>query len=359
MPTLVLSSSALRRNYRTLAARAGGMLIPVLKADAYGHGALFAARVLAKEGASLFAVATAHEAKELLLCKELFTNPSVLVLGAVEKEALSFLCTPRTVLSVHSYSYAKRLSEALGRDKRRGLLREDFRLSVHAKLETGMYRLGMSEREWHAARALPHLCFSGAYSHLGTPQHFLRTAVQTLRFHRMLADADGVPFSHLAASGALLRYGRLGCDGARAGLSLYGVTPSGVREDALLPVMRFEGRVIAVKEVPRGARVGYGGVRAKKRMRLAVLDAGYADGVPTGAAGGGFLTVKGRRCPVFGAVCMDRTSIEIGSLSLSEGERVPFFGVRAGDTAAFADACGVSPYPLLCQRSARSERIFL
>ncbi|MBQ9736006.1 MAG: alanine racemase [Clostridia bacterium] len=359
MPTVTLFGAALRRNYRTLAARAGGTLIPVLKADAYGHGALFAARTLVGEGAALFAVATASEAKELLNCKELFTNPQVFIFGAVEKEALLSLCTARVILSVHSFAYAKTLSSALSSYKEKGLLRADFRLAVHAKLETGMYRLGMSEREWRAARALPHLFFTGAYSHLGSPDRFWRTAGQALRFHTALAHAHGVPFSHLAASGALLRYGTLGCDGARAGLALYGVPPRGTEGVPLSPVMRFEGRVLAVRDVPKGARVGYGGVRARQRMRLAILDAGYADGVPTGAAAGGFLTVRGRRCPVFGQVCMDRTAIEIGTLPLREGDALPFFGVRAGDTAAFAAACGTSPYPLLCQRSARTERVFL
>ena len=358
MPILTLSETALRQNYRALARRAGGTLIPVLKADAYGHGACFAARALEKEGARLFAVATAFEAKELLFCKELFTYPRIFVLGAVDREELLPLCTSRTVLSVHSYAYARTLSRTLAKYKASGVLGEQFSLCVHAKLETGMYRLGMSEREWHALRTLPHLHVEGAYSHLGTPAHPWRTAGQLLRFHRSLAREKKSLFTHLCAGEALLRYGTLGCKGARAGLALYGVLPTGVRAEALSPVMRFEGCVLAVKEVPRGARVGYGGVRARRRMRLAVLDAGYADGVPTTASHGGFLTLNGRRCPVFGQVCMDRTSIEIGDLPLSEGECVPFFGVRAGDTAAFAAACGISPYPLLCLRSARTQRIF-
>jgi len=105
--------------------------------------------------------------------------------------------------------------------------------------------------------------------------------------------------------------------------------------------------------------VGYGSIRTDKKRRLAVLDAGYADGIPPHAGNGGRILLNGRPCPFFGAVCMDRSTVDIEDTPLNEGDEITLFGEKAGDTAAFAAAAGVSPYVLLSLRSARTERVFL
>ncbi len=360
MPKIILSSAALSNNYRLLKSKTDGELIPVLKADAYGHGAAFAFSALEQAGASHFAVACAYEAAEILsFCKDVFTKPRVLLLGAVDKNELLSLCSSSVTLSVHSPAYARLLSEALAGFKRQGLLAEHFSLSVHLKLETGMHRVGLRERT--AIRAillLPHLAVKGAYSHLGCAADKARTKDQLRRFLSLRAALPEDVFTHLSASEGLCRYGDFSLSAVRVGLALYGVLPSGLSLP-LKPVMRFFARVLAVFTVKRGDLVGYGSVRADRRRRLAVIDAGYADGIPPQAGKGGFVLLRGKRCPFFGAVCMDRATLDIGELALKEGDEVCLFGSEAGDTARFAEACGISPYALLTARSPRTQRVIL
>ncbi len=362
MPTLYLSANALLKNYALLKGKTAGCVIPVLKADAYGHGALFALSHLLDAGASFFAVACAYEATELLRflekSKHSFTNTRVLVMGAVEDDALPALLSPFTVLSVHSPAYAKHLSSLIAHYKAHFLLPDRFALSVHLKLETGMHRLGLRSKEvLGEILSLPHLSVTGAYSHLACPKDTAYTQAQRARFAALKSALPEGLFTHLSASEGLLRHGDLSCDAVRVGLALYGVAP---RELALplTPVMRLTARVLSVFRAPRGTRIGYGNTKTDSARRLAVLDIGYADGIPPRAGEGGSLWIKGRVCPLCGAVCMDRLTVDIGDLPLCEGEEIPLFGNGAGDTLNAAESLGVSAYALLSVRSARTRRIY-
>ena len=361
MPRLYLNAAALVKNYGTLQSKTKGMLIPVLKADAYGHGAPFTLSHLLEAGAEIFAVACAYEALELLnfidKSKPSFTKARIFVMGEVEEHALPPLLSSRVILSVHSPTYAKRLSKAIAHCKSRLLLPERFLLPVHLKLETGMHRLGLRTQESiRAVCALPHIEVTGAYSHLALAKDEARTSAQLACFHALLPAVSGDPFTHLSASEGLLRHGDLSFGGARTGLALYGVSETDT--PSLFPVMRFSARVLSVFRAPRGAFIGYGSTRTEKACRLAVLDAGYADGIPPNAGDGGHLFLKGRPSPLVGAVCMDRCTVEIDSLPLREGEEISLFGESPGDTVRAAAALGVSPYALLTVRSARTERIY-
>ena len=360
MPKLYLSPTALVENYRHLKTQTEGEIIPVLKADAYGHGARFALSHLLDEGASTFAVACATEALELLefieKSKYSFTKTRVFVMGEVEEDALPFLLSPRIILSVHSPTYAKRLSRAVERRKGRLLLPERFSLAVHLKLETGMQRLGLrTEESIKAILSLSHLSVTGAYSHLAHAASRERTEAQANRFLSLLGALPTPITTHLAASEGLLRYGDLSHTAVRTGLSLYGVAPKGVALP-LTPVMRFSVRVLSVFRAARDSYVGYGSTRTDRERRLAVFDAGYADGIPPHAGEGGRVMIKGRVCPLFGEVCMDRFTAEVGDLPLREGEEISLFGRGACDTRLAAEMLGVSPYALLSVRSARTCR---
>lgn len=361
MPKLFLSSEALSQNYRFLKSQTSGTLIPVLKADAYGHGALFALDVLLREGAVLFAVASAFEARELLdfiqKSKPEFTNTRVLVMGVLEKEDLFLLTSSRMILSVHSPAYARFLANAVASLKAKALLPLRFRLSVHLKLETGMHRTGIrTEDSIRAILSLPHLSVEGAYSHFACAEDALFTAEQHRRFLSLTAHLPKGVFTHLSASEGLLRCGDFSLSGARTGIALYGVSPFDLSLP-LSPVMRFSSRVLSVFRIRPGQRVGYGYTHTDRHRRIAVIDAGYADGVPPAAHMGGYVTLYGRKCPFFGSVCMDRSTLDIGDAPIREGDEITLFGEKAGDTAEFAKSTGVSPYVLLCHRSARTKRI--
>lgn len=363
MPKIYLSAKALSENFRLLKAKVRGTLIPVLKADAYGHGACFACKVLLTEGAEIFAVASAFEAFELLEFlrkrKEEFTNKRVFVMGSVEGRELFPLLASEVILSVHSPRYARFLSRTIEDCKKAYLLPSSFRASVHIKLETGMNRMGVrSAQALRQMLALPHLRVEGVYSHLAHAGDPLRTKEQHEGFLRFEKDLPDGLTTHLSASEGLLRYGDLSLSAARPGLALYGVAPAGISLP-LRPVMRFCARLISVLRVDAGAFVGYGNTQTDRARRLAIIDAGYADGIPPTAAEGGYVMIRGKKCPFFGAVCMDRSTLDIGDLTLREGDEITLFGDFFGDTAAFADAARVSPYVLLSLRSKRTERIYV
>ena len=363
MPKLYLSGGALAKNYRLLKAKTEGMLIPVLKADAYGHGAVFALDALLAEGAELFAVATAGEAHQLLdflsKSKHSFTNARVLIMGPIEEEELPSLLSPRIILSVHSPLYARRLSRAIERLKASFLLPAHFSLAVHLKLETGMHRLGLrTEEALRAVLSLPHLRVEGGYSHLAHAAVKERTEEQRRRFLSLAAHLPSDAFTHLSASEGLLRYGDFSLSAVRVGLALYGVTPTDIALP-LDPVMRFCARVLSVFTAKKGDFIGYGSVRAEKKRRLAIIDAGYADGIPPSAEREKRVTLEGHECAFFGEVCMDRACLDIGDAPFREGDEITLFGKSRGDTAHFAAAHGVSPYVLLSHRSARTARILL
>ena len=360
MALLSVSPTALRQNYRLLREMAGVPLLPVLKADAYGHGADVVFAALQKEGVPLYALANERELFSLLSVKKAKKSlqengfPSFLLLGPCEKDAIAHLSSLPVHLSVHSLSYARLLENEMAR------LCPDGRLSVHLKLETGMHRLGLSEDEAARVLSFPHLWVTGVYSHFAEaaedPQ---RTLTQTARFTSLCLrlSLPAHTFRHLSAGAALLRYGALGFDGGRVGLPLYGVCPQGTTYTELTPVMRFAARTLTVHSLAAGEGMGYGAFRASRPMRVAVIDAGYADGVPPSAArAGARITVKGTLCPLVGEVCMDRAFVRIDDLPLSEGEEVTLFGATLGDTERFAREAEVSPYHLLVTRSLRTVR---
>lgn len=367
-PTAEISLRALAHNYRTLTRVGGVPVVPVLKADAYGHGAAAAVRVLLCLGAPQIAVACAKEAlalapffKNLPFCNESFTYPSILILGPVEKDAFRALLPMRAVFSVHSARYAAELSRTV-EELRGKALPHDYCLPVAVKAETGMHRLGLESPTslfslFHRGTLYPHTL----YTHFAEGGRVCgRTLAQARAFgawRNAFLSAGYRPFTHASASSSLCRFGALGADAARIGLSLYGVAPHGC-EISLLPVMRFLATVLAVKRVRRGEGVGYGSFRIEKDTRIAVLGCGYADGIPP-TASGAYLFLGGFPVRVVGEVCMDRTLIDIGKAPLREGDTVCLFGDGENPTAAVADAFGVSPYQLLSLRSLRTERVFV
>ena len=376
-PTVEISLKALVRNYRTLLALSGSApLIPTVKADAYGHGALAASRLFLALGANQLAVTSAKEAlalapllKKPLFCNEHFTYslnlprlpcPSVLILGPVEKEALPSLFSLSAVFSVHSERYAKMLSDAVEREKGR-LLPEGYRLPIAIKAETGLNRLGLSLpaalRVCRRDTLYPHTL----YTHLGEGGTACGRTLIQLRtfaaFKRALLCEGFSPITHISASAALLRFGTFGEDAARAGLALYGIAPDGC-EAPLFPAMRLYATVLSVGRVKRGEGIGYGSFRAERTSRIAVLGVGYADGIPP-TASGARVTLRGAPSRIVGEICMDRTLVDIGGAPLHEGDTVCLFGNSENPTATVARAFGVSPYQLLSLRSGRTERVFV
>jgi len=370
LPTRRIAVRALVRNFKTAARLArGASVIAVVKADAYGHGARACVPLLYAAGARLFAVANAYEALELLpffeqKSKECFTeNMFLYILGPTDTKSILPLFRPFVCFSVHSLSYARALSRAVEIAVARGDVPASFRLAVAMKAETGMHRLGFEDcGAILKACRLPFLHPVSLYSHFSQADTAPNacTARQMLAFRAVRARLmqNGLSlFTHIGAGAALCRFGACAEDAVRVGLPLYGVAPFG-RTSEFLPVMRVCATVLCIKRLKQGDVIGYGDVRAQHPMRIACLGIGYADGLPVSASGAR-VCLGGRLCPIVGALCMDRTFLEIGELALREGMQVCLFGEDAQDTLRFASECGVSPYVLLSVCSRRTQKVYM
>jgi len=359
------AEAALNRSAGRGAADAPG-IIAVVKANAYGHGAVRVARALEDAGATWLAVADLEEGMEL---RESGARARILIFGALSVSDLDGVFTHDLTPTIASPSAGRALQAAAGA--------RDARLRYHLKIDTGMHRLGF--RHENLAWTLPELIESanleleGVYTHFATadePDHDLFEA-QRVSFDRACATIErlGVEpqIRHAANSAALLRDSRVWYDLVRPGLLLHGVIPPPLASTlSLLPAMSLTSRVVAVKGVRPGETVGYGArFRAQRATTLAVIPAGYADGLDRRLEGRGAVLIRGRRAPIVGAVSMDMLTADVTDIQdVSPGDEAVFLGSQ-GDTAAqmvdareMAANIGTIPYEVLCRLGARVHRVY-
>lgn len=366
----VVDLDVLGRNFRLLRARVpeGTDVMPVVKADAYGHGAEESARRLEREGARSFAVAVVEEGVEL---RRAGVEAEVLVMGWIGAGQLPDLVRFGLVANVHSFEM---LSEIGAFARGRGLT-----IPVHVKLDTGMTRLGFRPEEVGdladgLLRAVGHLEVVGAFQNFASAD--VPGAEQTSAQVRAFAGALGAlrgrgivpPLLHVANSAGTLAPPawppELPAPGrVRPGLALFTRFP-GLSGDETADVMTFRSVVDQVKRVPAGTRVGYGGthVTAAETL-LAVVPAGYADGVPRSLCGRGEVLVRGRRCRIVGRIAMDLTAVDVTALDPppARGEEVVLFGRQDGARLGVeeaAEAAGTVSWELLCGVGPRVPRVF-
>jgi len=250
--------------------------------------------------------------------------------------------------------------------------RRGARLTCHLKIDTGMNRLGF--RHDNLTRTLPdvlrspHLAFEAVYTHFATADEPESTFLeeQRVRFERACAalGAMGVRgfWRHAANSAALLRDTRTWYDAVRPGLLLYGIVPPPLAAGdlALQPALSLRSRVVAVKGLRPGEGTGYGlRWRADGPHTIAIVPAGYADGLDTRLAGRGHALVGGRRVPILGSVCMDSIMVDVTGLDVSPGDEVVLIGEQ-GDEALtareMAAEIGAIPWEIVCRLGSRIER---
>ena len=360
--------AALAHNYRALTAMLspGCRFLGVVKADAYGHGAVPVARRLEALGCGYLAVACLEEAREL---REAGVSAPILILGrtpAGETEELLGLDLTQTVLDAES---ARAFSDAARR--------AGGRLRVHLKADTGMTRLGWlcaapllegAAAEMAQAAALPGLEPEGIFTHFanadGDEDY---TMLQFTRFLDLLEALErrGVrfPLRHCAASAAALKYPCTHLDMVRPGIALYGHYPDpsceGLDGPGLAPVMDFKTRVVSVKDVPAGTPVSYGCTHVlAKDSRVAVLAVGYADGLPRLASNRWRVSVGGQAAPILGRVCMDLCMADVTGLEVRPGDEAEVFG-QTLPAEELAGLAGTIQYELLCGVSRRVPRVYL
>lgn len=361
---------ALQSNFRALAdfVAAGRdpahtpQVIGVVKANAYGHGAVPVARALESAGAGMFACADIEEA---VLLREGGIAGPILVFGALSVSDLDGIFTHRLTPTISTPSAARALQLAASR---RGVT-----LRCHLKIDTGMNRLGFRHdnvrRTLPEIAASPNLAIDAVYTHFATADN-LETPLyeeQRLRFEAVMPILPEIGIHsrlrHAANSAALLRDERVWFDLVRPGLLLYGIAPPPLATTIpLRPVMSLRSRVVAVKGLRPGESVGYGARhQADRPQQIAVIPAGYADGLDLRLAGTGFVLIDGRRAPIVGSVCMDMMTVDVTDLSVSPGMEVVLIGDQGTqriDVREMAAAIGTIPYEILCRIGTRIERVY-
>jgi alanine racemase len=358
---------AVRANFRAVVAHvAGGVrspdVIAVVKANGYGHGAVEVARALEGAGARMLACADIEEGVEL---RRSGIEAPILVFGALSVSDLDGVFAYRLTPTISSPFAARALKDAA---RRRGT-----RLVCHLKIDTGMNRLGFRydnlSQTVPEVLAGPGLEIDAVYTHFATAEDRLHPLfdIQRTRFDealRRLAALGLRPrLRHAANSAALLRDRACWYEAVRPGLLLYGVSP-GARLGglSLRPAITLRSRVVAVKGMRIGETAGYGARSPVTRpTTVAVVPAGYADGLDVRIAGRGTAIVGGRRVPIVGSVCMDSITIDVTGLDVTPGDEVVLLGsqgaatVGAGEVAA---AIGTVPHEILCRIGSRIVRTY-
>jgi len=350
---------ALERNFRVIAAEvAPARVMPVVKADAYGHGAVEVARALEPLGAAGFAVARVEEGIEL---REAGIRAEILVCSPAHPETLDLLARHAlspVVSSLAQLAGLERFAAASG-----------WRPAVHLKVDTGMHRLGVPLDEVDAAfeclRGARALDWRGLLSHLADGEHpdGAATARQGRAFAavvgRLSPDERARIAVHLANSAGALAGNGSRHDLVRPGWALYGGAVDGSRV-ALEPVLALRARVLQVQEVEPGDSIGYGGRwTAARPSRVGIVGLGYADGYPWRAGGAAEALAAGRRVPVVGAVSMDLLAVDLTGVSCETGDEVTLLGglgeerIRVEELAARSGTIG---YEILCHLRMRLPR---
>lgn len=379
----LVNLAALHENLCRIRRRSGyGGILPVVKANAYGHGAVEVARFLAgadgsgkgakKDGPgkdssgkiSMFGVAFLEEG--IALRKAGIAHPILLMTGCPIgqiPEIVRYGLTP-VLFDMESAIALGRYAEKKGKV-----------VNVHIKFDTGMGRLGLSPAE--ASSFVGKVVDQQGIRVEGILTHFADADLKDLSFARHQLKAISriwtklekggikIPYCHIANSAAIMHFSRAHLNLVRPGLMLYGYSPlEGRTTVRLTPVMQVKSRVIAVRRVPAGASISYGRTYVTpKESLIATVSIGYADGYPRLLSNRGVMIAKGRRVPVVGRVCMDMTMLDVSRVpSLSVGDWVTVIGAEK-KKAVWADELARTsetiPYEILCGIGARVQRIYL
>lgn len=360
---------AVRHNVSVLRGAApGAALMAVVKANAYGHGAVRVARAALEAGASWLGVARVAEGVEL---RDAGVDAPVMVLSDPPAGDAGKVVSARLTPMIGNIASIRPLADAARA--------AGEHLDIHLKVDTGMHRVGCAPNAVSEfvgrLEVEPELQFAGIGTHLAVADAVRDpfTARQLDEFLRVLDDLDRAgrrpSLAHAANSAGVLAHPQSHFDLVRAGISVYGLPPGKeiTTDPELRPVMSLHARVSAVRDLDAGERVSYGRrYELRSPGRVATIPLGYADGVPRRfAAVGGEVLIGGRRRPVAGTVTMDQMMIDVGSLSVEVGDEVVLIGSQDGpqgsDTITateWADLLGTIDYEIVAGIRSRVPRIY-
>jgi len=342
----------------------GCEVMAIVKANAYGHGAVETAQALTRQGIERFAVASLDEGIAL---RQAGLSASIVVLGALFEEQVSDLVAHRLTPVVSDGRILPTLAKAARS--------HPTSYPIHLKVETGMGRLGFSPED--------------LLSFLDNP--ILRSPFQVEGMMTHLADADGadsdfterqlgaframleqirqrglsIPLVHMANSAAIVRFPDAHFSLVRPGIMLYGyhTLPATIPAPDLTPVLSLRTTIVQLRTIPRGRTVSYNGTFVAQRpTRIAVLPIGYADGYSRRLSHRGSVLIQGRRAPIVGLVCMDMIMVDVTDLApVQVGEAVTLIGQQGQESIwadEVADWIGTIPYEVLCGIGSRVPRLY-
>ena len=367
-PTVaVIDRSALRHNFTALrdAVPPSVKVMAVVKANAYGHGAVEVARVLESQGCDFFGVALCEEGVEL---REAGIETPIIVLGGTyhnqSKGLLNYNLTP-VVFDMRTLSDLNDMARGGGRV-----------VDIHLKVDTGMGRLGLLPHQvlpfLDKLKGLDHIHLAGVISHFATADEEDRSYAEK-QLASFLAVVDAIrgrgydpKLIHMANSAAAVDFPTSHFNLIRPGIMLYGSYPSNIFREKidLKPVMEVKTEILQIKRVPKGFPVSYGRRYVTERESvIATIPVGYGDGYPRSLSGSGELLVRGRRVGVTGTICMDLTMLDVTSIEgASVGDEVVLLGRQGGEeirVEEIAEKAGTISYEIFCNIGARVPRVYI
>lgn len=375
-----IDRDALRHNAKAVRQRIGSAeMLAVVKANAYGHGLLGVAQTLADD-AQLFGVANLEEA---LALRESLTHP-IVILGPATPEERSIIAQRGFIPTISSLEEAKDFSR-LASNPHLNLLPgqaeahatatgEGRRVSINFKIDTGMGRMGIVENEArevfkHVAK-LPNVEVHSLSTHMPVSNEDAKfTRGQLVRFRRIIeqirADVPGSYRAHVLQSAGTLAFNPPTFEIVRAGIMLYGIAPLPEFQKLLKPVMTWKTRIVLIRDMPKGSSISYGRTFiTPRKMRIATLSAGYADGYPWHLSNrGAAVLVRGQRCPLIGRVTMDLMMIDVSNIdNVQMGDEVVLMGRDSSEEIScveLAERAGTITWEIITRIGSRVRRVFV
>lgn len=370
-----ISLNAIEHNYNVIRDKVADdtKVCCVIKADGYGHGAVELSQIYEKLGADFFAVSNIDEGIEI---RKSGSKLPIVILGYTPVSEAKNLAAYNISQAVFSLEYAKELSEKC--------VEEDCICKMHIKVDSGMSRIGFMCQEFPRdeysieeiceACCLPNLEVEGLFTHFcvsdedAEGREFTNKQYENFIHVRDSLKKRGVDISvvHCSNSGAIEDYPETCCDMVRAGIILYGLAPSSKLSDRLdlVPAMTLKTVVAFVKEVQKGATISYGRTfTADRKMKIATVPIGYADGFIRQNAKDGYMMVNGKKAKIVGRICMDQTMLDVTDIEdVKTGDEVVVFGTgENGEPTAdsLAENTGTINYETVCLVGKRVPRIYI
>ena len=355
---------AIGHNLRAVHEKTGALVMAVVKADAYGHGAVQVARHL-QDDCAFFGVSSLAEAMEL---RHAGLDKPILILGHTPTDGYAQAIVKDIRIAIFKTEDARKLSaiaQVLGKTAH-----------IHLAVDTGMSRIGFdatreAARECAEIAQLPGLHAEGLFSHFATADcaDLTRAKNQARRFddfYAMLVEQGvQIPIRHMNNSAGLMNF-RDQYDLVRSGIVTYGLYPSDEVDPKLLPLkpaLSWYSRISHIKELPAGREISYGGTCVTTApTRVATVTVGYADGYYRSLSGRFYVLIRGKRAPILGRVCMDQMMVDVTDIpDVSLSDRVTLVGTDGDETITVEDiaACaGTFNYEFICGISRRVPRVY-